>query len=83
MAVTVAPTRIERLSQDFKLVQILIENNASSWTKKELEAALFGFCMAKVEEDILYQMTIMSGRHPDLKEELKKLIKSLKEKDNE
>jgi hypothetical protein len=81
MAFIVAPTRIERLSQDFKLVSILIENNASSWTKKELNAALFGFCMAKVEEDILYQLTVMSGRHPDLKDELKRLIESLKEKE--
>lgn len=76
--------RIERLEQDLKTAKNLVENN-TQWNKKQLGIALFGFCYGKAEEDIVYALACMSGRHNDIVNELTGLIESLesKEEDNE
>lgn len=79
MALEVVTPRIDRLRADLNTAEFLTKNN-SHWSKKELDIALFGFCYAKASEDILYQLCCMSGRHDDIVNELKGLIKQLESK---
>tara|TARA_R110000737_G_C14624761_1_gene494634 strand:- start:48876 stop:49124 length:249 start_codon:yes stop_codon:yes gene_type:complete len=68
--------RIARLQEDLNTARFLVKNNPHM-SKKELNAAKFGFCYAKASSDILYQLACMSGRHDNIVEELENLVTRL------
>ena len=72
--------RVARLKEDLKYANALIINNPH-FSKKELNAAKFGFCYALATTDILYQIACMAGRHDNIENELENLITSLESDD--
>ena len=72
--------RVARLKNDLKYAKALTINNPH-FSKKELNAAKFGFCYALAPTDILYQITCMSGRHDNIAVEIENLITNIEKDD--
>jgi hypothetical protein len=71
--------RLAQFERDFEIVSALITNHDGIWNKKQYDAALWAFCFAKMDDDILYQLMIMGQRHDTVKNEIERLMNSLKQ----
>jgi hypothetical protein len=68
-----SPKRMARLKVAAKLLNDNIEVIKRT-PKKQREAFLHGFCFAKIDEDIIFQMASMFGRSSTIVEDLNSFI---------